>query len=574
MPYFAPEQIETSLVGYEETTHTMLISLLAMWQDEFPLDDGTNYAEFGSKQETDLLERHFSPEGCPPSHPLFVPFYKTQGKSRWRERTYAQKSLQAQRSRLPEIFVKKPDSRTEWALHRNYVANALRIPEKSIGSPPISLPALAVWIYRNDDLDSIDRATERLVAEFRLDRDGLIGDDSHASVFTREDTFAIGDPREPAAITTTDLLAVLSRRSSPPETSLQMTTGDDAELKNAGGLVDPDAVSASWDFDVDLLNGIGGLEGMEEAAFSAAAALRAGDHVIFIGPPGTGKTTLAEALCKAASIPSTLSTATESWTTFETIGSYFQAPRNGKEGGEKIDFLPGLMLDAITSGRCLIIDELNRADMDKCFGEFFSIATGQAVTLPFRILTDTGFERIRLMPRPGIVEDDVHPIPVPSWWRLIGAMNDADKGAVRRLSQAFKRRFACIAVPIPSDDVYRGIIDRAVADADAPASAPMDQLLGILQDVFATSKAGFASLGQPMGPAIPLTIIRRATVEWKMDEKRPIGRVLNSVLANAVAPLLSEQTIDRAQVIQVLGSHLESVDRLMEAIAMWSSRTR
>lgn len=573
MPYFASEQIEVSLVAYEETTHTMLIPLLAMWRMNFPLDDGEHYAPFGSEQETSLLEDYFAPTGGPESSPLFIPFYKTQGKSRWRALTYAQKSLQAQRSRLPDIFVKKPQSRKEWALHRDYVANALRNPDRSIGIPPISIPALATWTYRDVDLKSLAEATERFVAEFRLDRDGLIGNDLNPSIFTREDRYDIGEPQEVTPITTTDLLSVLARRSPAPERSSAppLVVGDEEEA--SGGLVDPDAFEGSWDFDVGLLNGIGGLDGMEEAAFSAAAALRAGDHVIFIGPPGTGKTTLAEALCKAAGLPSTLATATESWTTFETIGSYFQTPGNALERGEKIDFLPGLMLDAIIAGRCLVIDELNRADMDKCFGEFFSIATGQSVTLPFRKLTDAGFERIRLMPKPGIVEKDVHPIPVPSWWRLIGAMNDADKGAVRRLSQAFKRRFACIPVSLPPRDTYVRILRSGVERSNAPTTAPMDRLLEVLEELFATEGNGFGDLGQPMGPAIPLTIIRRAVSEWSLDEKRPLGRVLNSLLANAVAPLLSEANIDRSQLLRVVGPHVEDVDRFIAALAMWNSRT-
>lgn len=189
----------------------------------------------------------------------------------------------------------------------------------------------------------------------------------------------------------------------------------------------------------------------------AVTALRSGKHLLLSGPPGTGKSTVATALCRAVMAEQfDLATATADWTTFDTIGGYM--PR----GGGALEFEPGLVLRSLQRGHWLVIDELNRADIDKSFGPLFTLLAGageagggESVVLPFR----KGDQNIRVVwseRREGAGS----PYALTPGWRLIGTLNVRDKATLFQLSFAFLRRFAIIDVPLPGREEYRALYER------------------------------------------------------------------------------------------------------------------
>lgn len=271
-------------------------------------------------------------------------------------------------------------------------------------------------------------------------------------------------------------------------------------------------------------------------------AIRSSPAVILVGPPGTGKTALLGKAIRALSddpqfVPEggvfhdpLWATPDESWTARDLVGG--DTIVDGQ-----IRFRPGWVVRAIAADRWLVLDEANRADMDRIFGGLLTWLSGGAVTIATEH-SGSDAREIQLGWADGASQvsdgDDTQVLQyrAGSNWRMLGTYNALDAQRVFRFGQALGRRF--VRVPVPA--LIPELFERVLAERGAALTSDLRQAISRLY------AAHYASAATVLGPALFLAIAGYlvSAVRLQAEDHAP----------TAAAPL-SDEILAEAYVVHV-----------------------
>ena len=246
-----------------------------------------------------------------------------------------------------------------------------------------------------------------------------------------------------------DALALRTRRGAPSLPTRSASTPPALAAPAGAGMAvnedeeDDDEIVAPASLEIPVNTELLGIDPAVYRQINAALA-SGKQHIMLYGPPGTGKTTLARHIATVLTGGKwTLVTGSSDWSSQDIIGGYQPI------GSGSVAFIPGVLLRRFD--RPLIIDELNRCDIDKVIGPLFTVLSGQQTTLPYRLdIEDKDSLQYVILPesKPSAASHEFAPGP---HWRLVATINSIDKASLYQMSYALARRFGWVYVDAPSD---------------------------------------------------------------------------------------------------------------------------
>jgi len=205
-----------------------------------------------------------------------------------------------------------------------------------------------------------------------------------------------------------------------------------------------------------------------DALLERAVVALLGGHVVLSGPPGTGKTTLAEILSRAFRCTWETVTATADWTAFDVIGGLQPSivgtgdaatevlkPRLGNVPRAAVECANVIARHADDStanpdqAHWLILDEFNRAEVDKAIGPLYTALGGGTRRLPLWF---------------GDVPERME-VWLPERFRIVATLNSVDTAYVFTFSQGLTRRFQFIYVGVPEESQVGVELEAAMTQA-------------------------------------------------------------------------------------------------------------